>query len=368
MILDFSEIARVSDRWSGPSFWSPAIGRQGGVCVLISPNFPGKVLSLRKDSAGRVLTLLISIGTCKINLVNIYAPTNLTERKVSFDDLHEFFLSADRQIISGDFNCYERESTELDNWQPKLNNLEKSLNLWKSRFLSYVGKSMNLNVLGLSKFLYLSRTLVMPVWVLTRINQLIWLFLWGSRIETVSRRSCCLSLKNGVLNVCDLRLKCEALRLTATIATVDNADDSSFFLCKYFIGRRLSSLRPQWAGLRDVAAPCAALPTAFYENVLDTLGKIGGDPPADSPTPEPSASSSAAAGSSNPAPMDASEFDPPMPETTAPSSAPAEPSPDPAPMDPSDSPLNDVPPVSCSPLPDISDSALAVAASVACFF
>ena len=131
------------------------------------------------------------------------------------------------------------ESTELDNWQPKLKKLEKSLNLWKSRSLSFVGKSMILNVLGLSKFLYLSRALIMPVWVLTRVNQLIWPFLWGSRIETVSRKSCCLSLRSGGLNVCDLRLRCEALRVAATVATVDNPDDSSFFLCKYFIGRRL---------------------------------------------------------------------------------------------------------------------------------
>ena len=54
----------------------------------------------------------------------------------------------------------------------------------------------------------------MPVWVLTRVNQLIWPFLWGSRIETVSRKSCCLSLKNGSLNVCDLRFKCEATLLS----------------------------------------------------------------------------------------------------------------------------------------------------------
>ena len=93
----------------GPSFWSPAIGRQGGVSVLISENFSGKILHWRKDSAGRVLTLLIQIGACKINFVNIYAPTNLTERKIFFDDLHEFFLPADRRIIGGDFNCYERD-------------------------------------------------------------------------------------------------------------------------------------------------------------------------------------------------------------------------------------------------------------------
>ena len=31
--------------------------------------------------------------------------------------------------------------TERDNWQPKLNKLEKSLNLWKSCSLSLLGKA-----------------------------------------------------------------------------------------------------------------------------------------------------------------------------------------------------------------------------------
>ena len=119
---------------------------------------------------------------------------------------------------------------------------------------------MIVNVLGLSKFLYLSRVLLMPVWVLARINQLVWPFIWGSRIETMSRRSCCLPFLAGGLNLCDVRLKCESLRLASTIVTVDNPDDCSFFLCKYFIGQRLSCLQSRWA--------------AFYESCLLTLTKV----------------------------------------------------------------------------------------------
>ena len=104
------------------------------------------------------------------------------------------------------------EPIERDNWQRKLNKLEKSLNLWKSRSLSFVGISMIVNVLGLSKFLYLSRIVIMPAWVLACINQLIWPFIWGSGIETVSRRSCCLALSVSGLNLCDIRLKCETLK------------------------------------------------------------------------------------------------------------------------------------------------------------
>lgn len=51
---------------------------------------------------------------------------------------------------------------EQENWQPKLNKLEKSLNLWKSRSLSFIGKSLIVNVLGVSKFIYLAKTLIMP--------------------------------------------------------------------------------------------------------------------------------------------------------------------------------------------------------------
>ena len=86
---------------------------------------------------------------------------------------------------------------EIHNWQPKLEKLEKALNLWKSRSLSFVGKALIVNVLGLSKLLYLGRLLFMPAWVLARVNQLIWGFVWGSRMETVSRNTCSLHVKVG---------------------------------------------------------------------------------------------------------------------------------------------------------------------------
>ena len=68
-------------------------------------------------------------------------------------------------------------SVELDNWQPKLNKLEKSLSLWRPRSLSLLRESLIINVLGFSKFTYLARVLPMQSWVLTSINALVWPFL-----------------------------------------------------------------------------------------------------------------------------------------------------------------------------------------------
>ena len=166
-------------------------------------------------------------------------------------------------------------STEIDNWQPKINKLEKSLNLWKSRSLSFIGEGLIVNVLGLSKLLFLGRVLVMPTWVLARVNQFIWSFIWNSQIETVSHKTCHLSANVGGINICNLRLKCDALRLASAITTISSSDDNSFFLCKYFVGRRLSTIRDQWSWLRDNSAPSAVSPTCFYGVCLQTLSQVG---------------------------------------------------------------------------------------------
>ena len=51
---------------------------------------------------------------------------------------------------------------EQDNWSTKLTKLEKCINLWKCRSLSFLGKCLIVNVIGLSKFYYLARVLLLP--------------------------------------------------------------------------------------------------------------------------------------------------------------------------------------------------------------
>ena len=52
---------------------------------------------------------MLLCGNSKINVVNINAPTNLSERKAFFDSLHEFFFPAIFLLIGGDFNCHKHE-------------------------------------------------------------------------------------------------------------------------------------------------------------------------------------------------------------------------------------------------------------------
>ena len=152
---------------------------------------------------------------------------------------------------------------ERDNWEPRLSKLDKAL----SRSLSFIGKVLILNILALSKLLYVSRVLVPPKWVYSKLNSLIRPFLWRARLETVARKSLICSVDSGGLGLKDFSCQGRALRLAALVTSVSDSSSKGFYLAKYFCGSVLAPLRPEWAGLCDNLTPSAARPTAFYASV-----------------------------------------------------------------------------------------------------
>ena len=165
-------------------------------------------------------------------------------------------------------------NVDRDNWEPRLSKLDKSISLWKSRALSFLGRVLILNILGLSKLMYVSRVLVPPRWVSDRYNSLIWPFLWGSRLETVARKTIICPVKDGGLGLIDFTIKGKALRLASMISALGDPDVKCYFLARYFCGARLAHRRNDWAHLRDNHSPSAALPTSFYSRCLSTLDTL----------------------------------------------------------------------------------------------
>ena len=103
------------------------------------------------------------------------------------------------------------------------------VNLWCSHSLSLPGKAPIFNILGLSKLLYLARVLVLPAWVLSRVNALIWPILWCSRFETVSHNTCFLSPRLGGLGLCNILLKCHALSLAGLAGNLGLSQGQQLF-------------------------------------------------------------------------------------------------------------------------------------------
>ena len=162
-------------------------------------------------------------------------------------------------------------NVDQDNWEPRVSKLEKCVSRWQSRSLSLIGKVLILNILGLSKLLFVSSILSPPRWVFDRINKIIWPFLWGSRIETVARKSLISSVTEGGLGLRDFRTQGQASRLALLVRVISERQWKGFYLVKYFCGAQLASIRHSWADLRDNCTPSAVSPSSFYSSLLTVL-------------------------------------------------------------------------------------------------
>ena len=100
--------------WRGKCFWSFGVGRSAGVAVLVSPHFSSDICHFRFDSDSRILSLLLHMNGLYFNLLNIYTPNAVSDRKAFFETLHQFFLSRGDTIIGGDFNCIDSELDRLN--------------------------------------------------------------------------------------------------------------------------------------------------------------------------------------------------------------------------------------------------------------
>ena len=86
--------------------------------------------------------------------------------------------------------------------------------------------------------------------------------------------TCYLKVRNGGINLVNLKLKCQALRVAGMISTLNNLFDFSFYLCRFYVGRRLSTLRTEWRSLASNLIPNAVLPSNFYSDCISVLRSV----------------------------------------------------------------------------------------------
>ena len=136
------------------------------------------------------------------------------------------------------------ENVEQDNWLPKLTKLESNLNLWKRRSLSLVGRALLVNALGLRKLNYLANILTVPDWVKTKINGIIWPFVWNKKFEPVARLACYCSSMNGSLGIVDFINKSQALKISSVAKILQDPHAKWFFSFEILSGRKTGG--PLW--------------------------------------------------------------------------------------------------------------------------
>ena len=99
------------------------------------------------------------------------------------------------------------------NWGPSLKKLEKVLSSWQHRKLSFRGRALIANSLGLSTFWYLGAVVAMDSALISAVNKLIFPFVWGKKREWLSRSSVIQPANKGGLGVVDFWRKLVSLKV-----------------------------------------------------------------------------------------------------------------------------------------------------------
>jgi hypothetical protein len=72
-------------------------------------------------------------------------------------------------------------NVEGADWNTLVGRLERQLGVWKQRQLSFRGRALIVNTLGLSLFWYQATAFDMPKVVVAKVNKIIFPFVWGKK-------------------------------------------------------------------------------------------------------------------------------------------------------------------------------------------
>ena len=129
------------------------------------------------------------------------------------------------------FSC-DQEQVTKQNFQDRLNEVQKTINLWKLRGLSLFGKVTITKSFLIRKLLYVSSIIETPPEIIERMEKMIYKFLWKGP-DKVTRLSVINTLENGGLNLTDLELHIKALRLSWIPRLLDEKEGPWISYLKY---------------------------------------------------------------------------------------------------------------------------------------
>ena len=98
-------------------------------------------------------------------------------------------------------------------WDPALKKFQKILSSWSRQKLSFRGRALIVNSLGLSRFWYLGSVVPIDDDFVKKVNKLSFSFLWARPREWLCRSSVMTPLKQGGLGVVDMSRKLVSLRV-----------------------------------------------------------------------------------------------------------------------------------------------------------
>ena len=91
--------------WGGRAIFSPGSNRSAGVGILINPRSSVEIATHKADKFGRLISARLKHNNSKFQILNVYAPNTVSDRKDFFDTFWQYTFRNVPLIVGGDFNC-----------------------------------------------------------------------------------------------------------------------------------------------------------------------------------------------------------------------------------------------------------------------
>ena len=101
--------------------------------------------------------------------------------------------------ILGIYFGYDKTETIKSNFNQQLEKLQKTLNLWKMRDLSLIGRILITKQLGLSKFIYVTKIVDTPEDICREIDKIIYEYIWKGKKAMIKKSTLIGEYKHGGL-------------------------------------------------------------------------------------------------------------------------------------------------------------------------
>ena len=162
-------------------------------------------------------------------------------------------------------------------WGPLLGKLKTLIDSWKTRNLSFRGRTLILNTLCLSKFWYLGSICSIPLNTIKQINHITFPFLWNKKRKWVSRSSLTQPINQGGLGIVDFHRKLSSLAVLWVKRFLLGVDHPWKYFFRYFLRRTMLAEPVERVFTQPTISTTTLrkLPT-FYQRVIQSWLDIKG--------------------------------------------------------------------------------------------
>ena len=149
----------------------------------------------------------------------------------------------------------------ISHWQSKVDAAKSTLDAWRNRNLTLLGKVLVINTVIYTLFYYIAPVFAVPGSIIKTVNKLVFSFLWGlGKPDLVSRKVITLPRKAGGLGLDNFRHKLAALFVRPLFPLLTGQYPTHLLLPRFFVSKPLRSYFPViWSNSRPNSDVCSQL-------------------------------------------------------------------------------------------------------------